>query len=466
MIESEKIFTEIKSSLARSGLFHQEGNGGGPQNVWRISPEPYYLSPDEVDFFSRLGHHLHKFYVILNQLYLDSIKGRQPGWVAEYLDMGKPEDLLNYCRMKRFRGVLPGIIRPDVIVTEDGFTVTELDSVPGGFGLTAGLMTLYKKEGRDLIGEGIPELFYRMAESVAGAKGCKVGIIVSDEAEDYRSEMQYLSSILKDIGLPVFAVHPEEVVFQEEGLFVRDREQLVRLDVVYRFFELFDLKNIPKSELLMYSNKKGFVKTTPPYKPWLEEKLGFALFHHPSLAPVWENALGGETFAALTHLIPKTWVLDNRELPPYGVIPDLKVKGIPVREWEALYPLTQKERELVVKPSGFSPDSWGSRGVIMGHDVPSEEWKKHLQKSLERFPETPSILQEFRKGKKVNASYFNPQARSLVDMPSRVRLTPYYFMVDDAPRLGGILATLCPQDKKKIHGMAEAILVPCALRES
>ena len=49
-------------------------------------------------------------------------------------------------------------------------------------------------------------------------------------------------------------------------------------------------------------------------------------------------------------------------------------------------------------------------------------------------------------------------------MQSRVRLTPYYFVVAGAARLGGVLATLCPHDKKKIHGMADAILVPCAVR--
>ena len=149
----------------------------------------------------------------------------------------------------------------------------------------------------------------------------------------------------------------------------------------------------------MYSNKKGLVKTTPPYKTWMEEKLSFALFHHPSLIPIWENALGRETFTTLSHLIPKTWVLDNRELPPHGVIPGLVVKGAQVRDWKELYSLTQRERERVVKVSGFSPDAWGSRGVVIGHDISSDEWRKNLERSLENFPEHPSVLQEFRKGR-------------------------------------------------------------------
>jgi len=52
-------------------------------------------------------------------------------------------------------------------------------------------------------------------------------------------------------------------------------------------------------------------------------------------------------------------------------------------------------------------------------------------------------------------------------MPGRVRLCPYYFVIGegDAARaqLGGVLATICPADKKLIHGMKEAILAPCCV---
>jgi len=467
-VELQEICAVIETSLVQSGLFtpSADTNGKDDENSWRISPEPFYLSWEEVEFFSRLGDRLLQFYSSLNQLYMDSVRGKQPGWVADYLDLGKPRDLIQFARMKRFRKDLPGIIRPDVMVTAEGFAVTELDSVPGGFGLTARLMSLYGQGGRELVGageRGIPDLFYRMVEGMAGRKRCALGIVVSDEAEDYRSEMNFLGALLREKGLPVFVVHPREIRFREEGLFVVDDDREIKLDIVYRFFELFDLKNIPKSELMMYAHKKTTVKTTPPYKPWLEEKLAFALFHHPLLKPFWENSLGDETFTALSHLIPNTWVLDNRELPPYGVIPGLSIGGRGVGDWRDLRSLTQKERELVIKPSGFSPDAWGSRGVVIGHDVSSDAWARTLDESLARFAEQPAILQEFHKGRRVRVSYVDARSGSLVEMNSRVRLTPYYFVVEGEARLGGILATLCPQDKKKIHGMKDAVLVPCAL---
>jgi len=212
----------------------------------------------------------------------------------------------------------------------------------------------------------------------------------------------------------------------------------------------------------MFSAKKGRVRTTPPYKHYLEEKLSFALFHHPALKDWWEKSLGIETFAILAHLIPNTWILDNRPLPPHAVIPDLVLRGNPVNNWQDLYPLTQKERRLVIKPSGFSPESWGSRGVVIGHDVSSKDWQATLDKGLGEFPAQPYILQKFHKGKRVTVRYWDVPSQSLKDMESRVRLTPYYFVIGDRAELGGILATLVPHDKKKIHGMVDAVLAPCA----
>jgi len=45
--------------------------------------------------------------------------------------------------------------------------------------------------------------------------------------------------------------------------------------------------------------------------------------------------------------------------------------------------------------------------------------------------------------------------------PGRLRLCPYYFVVGGQARLSGALATFCPPDKKIIHGMQDAALLPC-----
>ena len=47
---------------------------------------------------------------------------------------------------------------------------------------------------------------------------------------------------------------------------------------LYRFFELFDLPNLPSRNSLMEAAEAGGLQITPPLKPYLEEKLWFGLF--------------------------------------------------------------------------------------------------------------------------------------------------------------------------------------------
>ena len=58
--------------------------------------------------------------------------------------------------------------------------------------------------------------------------------------------------------------------------------------------------------------------------------------------------------------------------------------------------------------------------------------------------------------------FWDPAAGAVRAMPGRARLCPYYFVTGETEvRLGGVLATVCPADKKAIHGMPEAVMVPC-----
>lgn len=452
----------VHETLVRDGLYGEEGAS------WRIAPRPFLLSTGEAAFFRSLGPHLLAFYRALNRLYLESARGAEPAWVAAYLDQGKPDSLVSYSRMKRFRDLLPAVIRPDIILTEDapsgtGMVITELDSVPGGIGLTGALARAYGDF--DIIGgpDGMVQGLARMLRHHLGERTGCIAIVVSDEAEDYRHEMAWLAARLQKEGIETYCVHPREVRFTEETLLVTREVGDRPVSLVYRFFELFDLKNIPKSELIMYSAKKERAIVTPPFKPALEEKLAFALLHHPILDPFWRRELGGATFDLLVGLMPRTWILDPRPVPPAAVIPDLRVGGRAVADWRDLAGASQRDRRYVVKPSGFSELAWGSRGVSVGHDLPQSEWAAALDSALASFPTTPYILQEFHKGRQVELSYHDARAGAVVPMSGRVRLSPYYFVTGEHAELAGVLATACPLDKKVIHGMREAIMVPCAV---
>jgi hypothetical protein len=437
--------------------------------AWRLSPEPFPISPGTMAAIERLGPDLLTFYRALAGLYQRSARGTAPAFIAEYLDAGKPESIVKLGRQNRFKADVPGVIRPDLILTPEGFIASELDSVPGGMGFVGAMAQAYCELGYDTIGEtdGIVTSFAAMLAATAGIAKPTAAIVVSQESDDYRVELGWLANALTQAGLgEAYVCRPEEIVFTEEALFVRlpDGEEK-KLDVLYRNFELFDVLNVPKQDLMLYAARHNRVKMTPPPKAHLEEKSSFALLHHPLLAKLWRAELG-DALERLRAIFPQTWILDPRPLPPQAAISGLFASGEPVREWNQLVPLGKSERDYVVKPSGFSELAWGSRGVKVANDLTKDEWQKALDDGLASFSRTPYILQRFHKGKRVRIPYFDRKSEEVITLDGRVRLCPYFFVTGTSDvRLGGILATTAPADKRLIHGMSDAIMSPCAIRD-
>src|SRR5438445_10254398 len=126
---AENQLEAIRNAFPKEGLFAEKD--------WLLSPDAFPIEKKFVAELEQLGHRLFVFQRACNQLYQLSIKGKQPEWVARYLDAGKPKELIEFSRRKEIRDDLPRIIRPDLILTEDGYIIAEIDSVPGGIGLTA-----------------------------------------------------------------------------------------------------------------------------------------------------------------------------------------------------------------------------------------------------------------------------------------------------------------------------------------
>jgi len=431
-VPPEAVAAKIVGNLPEGGLF------GG--TTWRFSPEPFPL-PDE---FSRdldqLGFRLQRFLRACNLLYRQSINGTMPDWIAGILDAGKPSEVVELGRERAFLDQLPGVIRPDVILTSKGYVLSEIDSVPGGIGLTAWLNRAYEEEGFSVVGGA-----RGMLDGFASLLPEGGDILVSEEAASYRPEMEWLCSQLSSGSSLSWKVIGQD----HQGPWAA---------VVYRFFEMFDLPNLPAAPSLLQQAKEGSVRLTAPPKAFLEEKLWFALFWLRPLEAFWIRELGTRTFVALRKCIPRTWLLDPAPIPPQSVYP-----GLEIASWEELKEFSQRQRHLLIKVSGFSAQAWGARGITVGHDVPGPEWARALDSALDGFRKQPAILQEFHTGSVYPVRYLGDKG-TLLEFPARARLCPYYFAPDHrtAPSLGGILATLCPDDKKILHGMTDAVLCPCS----
>jgi hypothetical protein len=447
--------TFIRDSLPQGGLF------AGLD--WRIAPTPFPIGENLAKEIESLGRVLLQFYRAVNLLYRKSVEGKQPGWIARWLDLGKPAELIALQRSPAFKNDVPRVIRPDILLTETGISITELDSVPGGIGLTGWLNQTYSSvlpascrqisneerncqqdAGSTLIGGADGML--RGFESIFGdAK--TIHIIMSEEAATYRPEMEWLSKQVRSAKCEVRSAGFTDFA---DG------------DAVYRFFELFDLANVPNSKRIFELAAEKKIRLTPPPKPVFEEKMLFALLWNRHLQNFWRQELGEGFFDRLKKLIPYTWIMDPTPLPPQAVVPELNLT-----DWQQLKTLSQKERDLILKVSGFSEHAWGARGVFLGSDLSHEDWAKAVDDAIQHFEQSPRVLQRYHKPALVEAQWFDFAKNEVVPMKGRVRLCPYYFVSGEGdaarPQLGGVLATINPADKKIIHGMSDAILAPCAV---
>jgi hypothetical protein len=405
----------VRDRLPTEGLFADK--------TWRIAPNAFALSPAHVTLLEKLGLVLHRFNTACNLLYRQSAAGKAHPWVAPLLDAGKPPELVALSRHDKVKGHVPAVIRPDLILTDDGFALSELDSVPGGIGLTAWLAETYTALGDPVLG---------------GAEGMRAGfasvlpegdVLISEESATYRPEMEWL------VGA--------ERVKSVEDYAPGDKP-------AYRFFEAFDF---PKLEKFRASWQPG-MPLTPPLKPYLEEKLWLALFWSRPLQDFWRQEIGEKGQKLLQGVIPYSWVLDPAPLPIHAVIPELGIQS-----WAEMDRFSQKQRDLVLKISGFSELAWGARGVHVGSDMPAEEWSALIRAGLDEFSTHPSVLQRFVKGALAAQDYLAENGE-IVAMNGRARVSPYYFVANERVSLGGVLVTLCPPDKKLLHGMRDAVISP------
>jgi hypothetical protein len=267
---------------------------GEPDMVaWRIAAEPFRLAPATLAKIEALGGDLVAFYRALNGLYNRSARRTIPAFFADYLDRGKPESIIKLARQNRFKSDIPHVIRPDLILTDGGFVASELDSVPGGMGFVGAMAQTYCELGLDTVGDndGMANAFAAMAAATAQKEHPVVAIVVSEESADYRGELNWLAARIRTLGTAdAYVCAPQDIVFTEDALFLRHEDgREDRIDVLYRNFELFDLLNVPKQELMLYAARHNRVKMTPPPKPQFEEKSTFALLHHPGLEALWRK---------------------------------------------------------------------------------------------------------------------------------------------------------------------------------
>jgi len=467
---TELSYASIRASLSSQPLFEDK--------TWQLSPSAWALTAEQHTQLQAIGAACLEYHQALETLYLRSVAGKNllrnkpllAPWVADYLDRGKPAELIRHACDPKNRGAFPTVLRPDLLLTEHGFVMTELDSVPGGIGLTAFLNRLYGGAGEtadaSIIGVGdamIRNFYDSLAALRADLRNPLIALVLSDEAATYRPEMQWLAEQLQIQGKRVFCLDPDDLFPLGSTLCFDVDGNPEKIDVLYRFFELYDIANIRTAKFIFESWQAGELAIAPPMRTFQEEKLSLALFHHHLLADFWTESLSKGAHKLLKQLIPPSWIMDPTPLPPGAVLDGPRVGGRALTDWRQMAGASQKERDLIVKISGFHETAWGARSVVLGSDCSREEWQSGIDIAIADAPTNLHIVQEYKKPVRVKHRLYDAE-QQVREVDGRLRLCPYYFNLGGKVVLSGALATFCPPDKKIIHGMQDAALLPSAVR--
>lgn len=419
---------------------------------FRISPGPVQLSSAAAQQLQSMGSWLRLFYLAMDELYLLSKAGEAPSFIASWLDAGKPQTLLALAQADAFASQIPIIMRPDLLQTLEGWRATELDSIPGSMGLLAFLEQIYSNNWSLLGHASTAQAFAAALQHLAGAQQ-QIAIVISDECAPYRAETEWLSRKWQEMGVYIPVLTPAQLQVNQHEV----RWEGLRLDVIYRFFELFDLPNVENGTQILRLGAEGKIIVTPPPKPHLEEKMWFAFLHHPQLQFYWENLLPKGVLQALQRLCPPTWLLTHDHVASAGG---------PLGSLPLLLETSRRQRPYILKPSGFSPLAWGGHGYSRGKNYTTHRWAQTIADLAAQAKTCPYILQTYQHSIPMVAHYYDFSSARMNHFQGKMRLCPYYFLQGENAVLSGALAAIVPLSKPVIHGMTEAVMVPAGIQDN
>lgn len=379
---------------------------------WLISPSWFELNTEQILELKRLGYRLYRFLEASNNLYFKDEK------VAKLVEQGKPEPVIT--SQRNLPKEMPLLIRADIVLTENGFQVTEIEIIVGGMGMGSKIKEAYLSvipPSKPYPGS-ILKSFLRTVRIVSGKE--KI-LLVPSFSSRYLPELRIFSRLCQREGYNVEAIPPEEV------------RKTMKVGIIWRLFEAYEWEKIelPKK-----------VPIYPPLKQFMEEKIWMALLHCQDYRNYWENSLG-EDFSFLKKYIPPTWIIHQSYLP---------------RPLSELEKLGRKRRQYVTKLSGYSEQAWGGKSFRYWGEPSNKKWKEFLSTAIGS--NQLYILQEFQNSIKYSfPALINGEIKQIDNL--RTRLCPFYFKVGEEVELGDIIVTL--RKHKNVHGATDSIRIPVAI---
>lgn len=394
----------------------------GQKIPFRVSKNPLSLTKEQKLDLQNIGLDVTNYFRAVDEMYSNDVGG-----VRGILDTGKPQIFLaNQPSHYLF-------VRPDLIITPNGFSICEIETSPFGLALAEILNRTYQNEGFEtMVADGTLPAQIQKVTPTDGT------LIYSKKTQAYSGQMIFLADeVFSGNGRNWKA----EIV---NGSTINDQQN------IYRGFYLGEYSTDPYVKSLLdgsLNNKNGLIPSPTPY---MEEKAILSLIYDKRFEGYLRKKLGDTTFKHLRAVIPPTWIVGQEQHFSPGM-PNNISSSIDLAN------LSKSKRAFVLKSSGFAENSSWKEGV---HFLQRESSANNVQilHAAEEDKTNLHIIQEFRKGVNIPLQYETEDESTQLPMTARVRLTPYYSVIEGEQegKLIAIKATGC-ENTDFIHASSTSI---------
>ena len=381
---------------------------------FRVSPKPFKLTAKQTRELNEIGHLVCAYMDAVIELYNNNED------VRKILDKGKPDIYL--------KGQMPRylFLRPDLMLTNNGFSICEIETSPFGLALAEILNRAYgNKNFNTIVDEN-------KLKSYISSEVSQDGIIAySDKTKAFGGQMQYLAD-------QIFSDGKKKWISK-----IVDGEDIASKEIYRAFYlsEYLNDKNIAR--ILQIDNMH-----TPTLTPQVEEKAVLSFIWDKRFVEFFRGRVGQADFEHLRTIIPPTWILGGEGNFDLGM-PNGASNSLDIADLE------KSKRKYVLKQSGFSSGSSWAEGVSFLHKLSKKSVREKLEAAIKDDTHL-YVLQEFREGKHQMMEYVEANDE-ISKIKAKIRITPYYsFSGKHKGELIAAKVTGC-ENTEYIHASTESI---------
>lgn len=418
---------EVWASLLEQGaLFKRVGTVN-----WRVPPEPVTLLEGLLDELRDIGPLVDRFLQAV-----DRHLGASP-FLRELLGFPACPEEENLWALGR--GEALTFFRLDMTMAQGtSLKLFEIQVVMGGLGIAQALRSAY---GPHPLLPGTASLYEQAmkrrfiawcrAHGLGPDPGLPLMAALGSSSSPYRHEHLVLARHLNALELvvaPLGCVRADPV----GGLLLPDGRRPVLVHRLFRSPSLFRSAPGRAAQILSAVSARALCLANP-WKDFLEDKRVLALVHHPQTRKEMSGDLSEQDWDRLAALVPGTWLAEKERIAD-------------------LIGLPPSRRGYYLKKGR----SFEGRQVIDGYQLSPRQWEAACLRARE---EGDWIVQESVHGPSWPLEYLDFANQEIRTMKGYVRLSPFYFRTEDTTvRLGEVLLT-AREEKSKVHGASDAILV-------